>query len=201
MMEATITLTREKILKSALQLFSQKGYLGATTREIAQEAGIAEVTLFRHFPSKQQLLEEVMNRKTFLPTLRELLPGLSGMEFEEALTVIANRFLDTLEVLKDWIRVLQAEVQRSPDSVHRIFHAFLDGLFETLAGYFREMQQKGVLRRDFDPELGARLFHGMFFNYFVVEEIFSRKQYKPTERAKVVDEFVAIFVRGTAKLA
>ena len=47
--------TRDKILEAALFLFSKKGYLGATTKEIAKEAGIAELTLFRHFASKEKL--------------------------------------------------------------------------------------------------------------------------------------------------
>ncbi|MGE5799532.1 MAG: helix-turn-helix domain-containing protein, partial [Syntrophaceae bacterium] len=42
--------TREKILDASLRLFSDKGFLGATTRGIARRAGVAEVTLFRHFP-------------------------------------------------------------------------------------------------------------------------------------------------------
>lgn len=191
--------TREKILKAALKLFSQKGYLGATTKEVAQGAGIAEVTLFRHFPSKQLLLEELMYSKTFLPAFKDLLPELANMPYEEALTLMANRFLDTLDTLKDWIRVLQAEVQRSPDKLHTVFHSFLDGLFEAFAGYFREMQQKGVLR-DFDPELGARAFHGIFYGYFNLEEILLRKQHVVTERDRAVREFVAIFARGTKKI-
>ncbi|MBE2888363.1 TetR/AcrR family transcriptional regulator, partial [Geobacter anodireducens] len=54
--------THERILETALGLFSTRGYLGATTREIARQAGIAEVTLFRHFPSKVKLLEEAITR-------------------------------------------------------------------------------------------------------------------------------------------
>lgn len=196
--DETSNQTREKILKAALQLFSRKGYRGATTREIALAAGVAEVTLFRHFHSKQQLLETLMARKTFLPKLKELLPELSGLPYEEALTIIANQFLATLEGLTDWIRFLQSEVNRSPAMLHKVFHEFLDELFETFASYFREMQQKGELR-DFDSELGARMFHGMFYNYFNVEELLTRKRHKASERARVVEEFVTIFVRGTLK--
>ncbi len=44
---------REKILGTALKLFfSEKGYLGTTTKEIVTLAGITETTLFRHFSSK-----------------------------------------------------------------------------------------------------------------------------------------------------
>ena len=44
--------TRDKILDASLALFSKKGFLGATTKEIAKKAGVAELTLFRHFSSK-----------------------------------------------------------------------------------------------------------------------------------------------------
>jgi hypothetical protein len=71
-------------------------------------------------------------------------------------------------------------------------------LFGSFADYFRAMQQRGIVRY-MDPELAARAFHGMFFNYFNVEEMLARKCYKPTDRARVVKEFVTIFARGTEK--
>jgi len=53
--------TRERILRSALDLFSKQGYRATTTREIAREAGVNELTIFRHFTSKEKLLGEVMD--------------------------------------------------------------------------------------------------------------------------------------------
>ena len=49
------TPTKEKILDATIALVSQKGYLGATTREIARGAGVTELTLFRHFGTKEKL--------------------------------------------------------------------------------------------------------------------------------------------------
>ncbi|WP_181405976.1 TetR/AcrR family transcriptional regulator [Thermodesulfovibrio sp. Kuro-1] len=72
----TMTDTKEKILKSALKLFSQKGYLGTTTKEIAKEAQVAEVTLFRYFTSKENLFIDVLKSQSFLPTLKDLIPKL-----------------------------------------------------------------------------------------------------------------------------
>ena len=68
------TNTKEQLLKATLKLISEKGYLGATTREIALEAGVTELTLFRHFGSKEHLFEELLKSYTFLPMLKELLP-------------------------------------------------------------------------------------------------------------------------------
>lgn len=49
---------RERILDAAREVFAQHGSVGATTRRIAEAAGVNEVTLFRHFGSKEALLEE-----------------------------------------------------------------------------------------------------------------------------------------------
>lgn len=51
--------TRDRLLQAAIQVFSEAGYVGATTRAIAQQAGVSEVTLFRHFQRKEQLLQAV----------------------------------------------------------------------------------------------------------------------------------------------
>ena len=187
--------TRERILDAALQLFSAKGVCGASTREIARSADISEVTLFRHFPTKEQLLEEVISHYS-LSVVQELIPGLVDLPFEEGLTALANQLLAKLDGLRDWIRILHGEVQHSPDKMHPIYHAFLDTLFATYASYFRAMQQKGLMR-DFDPELAARAFHGMFFSFFNIEEILLRKDYRSTDRAEAVTEFVHIFAFGT----
>ncbi len=53
------TNTSIEILTAARDLFSQKGYSAATTKEIAKEAGVNEVTIFRKFQSKQKLFEAV----------------------------------------------------------------------------------------------------------------------------------------------
>ena len=47
---------KTKILEAALRVFAETGYRGATTRRIAQEADVNEVTLFRHFGSKEELI-------------------------------------------------------------------------------------------------------------------------------------------------
>lgn len=51
---------REKILHAATQLYAETGFRGTTTRQIAERAGVNEVTLFRHFGSKTALLHEAI---------------------------------------------------------------------------------------------------------------------------------------------
>ena len=58
--------TRQRLLTAAAAVFAEKGLVGATTREIASQARVNEVTLFRHFQSKENLLAAVL-QSTFEP--------------------------------------------------------------------------------------------------------------------------------------
>ena len=53
----------ERILRAGAAVYAQCGWRGATTRRIAEEAGVNEVTLFRHFGSKDVLLQRVMEER------------------------------------------------------------------------------------------------------------------------------------------
>ena len=190
--------TRDKILEAALRLFSKEGYLGATTRMIAMEAGIAEVTLFRYFPSKEKLFEETLKAHSFLPELRGLLPEITEMTYESALAVIAKRFFEALIRRKDIIKIIHAEIQRYPEKIHKIQHSFSDEVHKVLALYFSGMQKKGVLR-EFDTEYAARLFFGMFYSYFNAEEFLMRKRYRSIGLEATIAAYVDIFAKGTVK--
>src|SRR4051812_37589313 len=53
---------RNRILDAAIRVFAETGYRGATTRRIAQVADVNEVTLFRHFGSKEELLQQALQQ-------------------------------------------------------------------------------------------------------------------------------------------
>ncbi|MGH7608060.1 MAG: TetR/AcrR family transcriptional regulator [Gemmatimonadales bacterium] len=54
-----VDLTRQRLIRTALELFTTRGYHDTTTALIAKKAGIAEGTIYRHFASKQQLMNEL----------------------------------------------------------------------------------------------------------------------------------------------
>ena len=108
------TATKEKIFDATIALVSEKGYLGATTREIARRAGVTELTLFRHFGSKENLFELTLESHSFLPDLREILPDLKDLTYEEALQTLGKRFLLSLKARKPMVLIMQAEMTRYP---------------------------------------------------------------------------------------
>lgn len=56
---STADLTRQRLIRAALELFTAAGYHATTTPQIAKKAGVAEGTMYRHFDGKQQLLNEL----------------------------------------------------------------------------------------------------------------------------------------------
>lgn len=189
--------TKEKILNAAVTLVSQKGYLGATTREIARDAGVTELTLFRHFGSKERLFEACLERNTFLPALKEMMPDLEGMPYEEALRTVGRRFLLSLKERTPMVKIMQAEMCRYPDKMKRMSGSFFDELLGTLAGYFTALQKKKKLR-PFPAELAARMFLGMLFSYFRTEALMRGVDITKQNRMdRAVDGFVDVFVHGT----
>src|SRR5213594_2691880 len=54
---------RLQILRVAVSLFSQRGFGGTTTKEIAQAAGVSEAMVFRHFATKQELYTAILDHK------------------------------------------------------------------------------------------------------------------------------------------
>jgi len=72
------TNTKEKILKAAARMFSERGYDKVTTREIAKDAGINPASIYHHFPSKEDILDSLyalysLKRREEYPDMGELM--------------------------------------------------------------------------------------------------------------------------------
>ena len=72
--------TKEKILDTALELFSRHGYDGASVRDIARAVGIRESSLYNHFPSKRALFDGIVD---FCVQQAELYFRGSGLPFDQ----------------------------------------------------------------------------------------------------------------------
>jgi len=190
--------TKDRLLEAMLQLVSRKGYLGATTREIAQEAGVTELTLFRHFGSKERLFEKVLEKYSFLARLREILPEIEKLPYDKALRIVGMRFFETLKERKSMIMVMLSEVNLYPEKIRLAYSKFANELRQTLASYLESSQKKGLLR-SFPARMAARAFIGIIFSNFMAEEIMARRNINRKEMEKFIRELVDMFVHGTLK--
>ena len=83
--------TSKKIMKVALKLFSEQGYYPTTTKQIAEEAGVNELTIFRHFGSKSNLFQVTTEYYVIDSKIDSILKDTEELNFEEAMFIITNR--------------------------------------------------------------------------------------------------------------
>lgn len=187
--------TKQKIIKAAFKLFSQKGYLGATTKEIAKLANVAEVTLFRYFKTKEQLFIEVLQRESFLPTLKDLIPKLENIEYKEALKTVAQYYLNLLKKKRELIRIMHTEISQYPVQIRKIHTKIIQEISQTFAFFLDTLKEKGVIR-NIDTNYASMAYFGMLFNLFIKRELLR----KNINIHKALDTYIDIFYEGTRRI-
>ena len=189
--------TREKLLEATLELISEKGYLGATTREIASLAGVSELTLFRKFGKKEHLFEEMLKSYTFLPRLREFIEDVYEMPVREGLSVIGTRFLQTLQQRRPLAQIMLSEMSHYPEKIRRIYQLMIDNLARTLESYLEIRKGRGEVR-PLDMNFASYAFLRVLFMTFAYEEIIKGQVLSDDQIEYTVSELVHIFLNGIA---
>ncbi len=166
--------TRQRIIDAAFQLFTDHGIEGTSTRQIATLAGVNEVTLFRHFGTKDGLAREVVSCS--FPS--DALPRLQKVEFGEDLESELYQLTMTIIRLhserQDFFRFIFANIVSYPE--HRDFfinmqQPMLDFLTESLAP---ECQQSGldpmVVALEFIAPIVMRSIRRYFLDHVLIED-------------------------------
>ncbi|HOL95592.1 MAG TPA: TetR/AcrR family transcriptional regulator [bacterium] len=186
--------THDRILEAALKVFSRHGYTGATTKAIAREAGVNEVTLFRHFGNKQKLFTEMINRYSALPHI-EAARADRRTPFEKRIRELAGRAMRLLEERRELIAILLSEGSRHPKQAKLILEGGPARILERLTLFFEEAQTTGEIR-GLDPQCTARAFMGMMFFYVIFQKIMPGETLFPTDPKRVENTFIEILLRG-----
>ncbi|MBO6055327.1 MAG: GNAT family N-acetyltransferase [Oscillospiraceae bacterium] len=151
--------TRERILDAALTLFSENGYAGTNIRELTASLGLVKSSMYRHFKSKQEIWDSLLDEMIayyesrfgspeHLPPVPDSAEGLIAMTMRMVkLTVYDEKIIRTRKVLS----IEQYRDERARMLASRYFLTGLTGIF---APVFQEMMDRGLLRRD-DPEMLA----------------------------------------------
>lgn len=187
------------MLKAAIAVFSTEGVVGATTRAIARAAGVNEVTLFRHFQSKEQLLgavaEHIAERRS--QTLADSTEWTQDLHRD--LLRYAQMYDAMLEDYEALIRMFIGEAQRHPDESFQVLQQYFLPVREQLIVYLRQCMAQALIREDLDLPLAVDQFTGMLLagmlrrHVIPVEREYSRDRY--------VESCVDLFIRSITPTA
>ena len=151
---------RQEILAAAAGVFAQYGFLGATTRRIAEAAGVNEVTLFRYFGSKETLLLEAMQHNTQSSGITEL-PA-TPVDPVQELTVWSEAFISHLRLRSSIIRKTMSEIEEHPEigicASHVPKRASAD-----LCAYLDALKREGFTSEEFDSKTASAMLMGAIF--------------------------------------
>ena len=192
----------EEILEAAMKTIVREGYDGATTKLIADEAGINEVTLFRKFHSKENILQAVImqQRDNALQALTSAFLGRGVHEDDKGnapriattLTELGYRLIEFMKTRMDLMILLISEGRRKP-SVAKVISSIPQDMIVQLRKLFEEQMRLKKIR-DVDPQLAAVTFLGFLFYYSLMKELFNDKVIK--ENKGILEGFVDIFLNG-----
>ncbi len=150
---------RHRILEAAAQIFAQEGYAGATTRQIAEAADLAEGTLYNYFDSKRDILLAIA-RESETPMIRAL-RELGGLEGRDAMVALFEKALDISEAQLPFTQTLVSEAWVDDEILIEFVITRLRQIHQLLAALIAAQVEAGHFR-PVDPDLGARLLMGMF---------------------------------------
>lgn len=181
--------TTTKLLAAAIEVFSRKG-LAATTREIAQVAGVNEATLFRQFESKDHLIEAVTRE-----IIRDQAEALHRVDFEDFdlrrdLTRLAVAYERSMTRHQAYIRAMLSE-PAGARLTEKIVREVVDPLRGKFIAYLAEGQRRKIVRR-MNLSASVDAFTAMIFSH-VLRCAFFRPGYS---RETYLENCVDIFLEG-----
>jgi TetR/AcrR family transcriptional regulator len=189
---------RRQLLDAALELFSRKGFGGATTKEIAAAAGVTEAIIFRHFPSKQALYTAVLDSKTESCDHDEWFAGIQAyMDRNDdagVLRTLAAGILESYRTDARFERILLFAALEGHELGLAHYRRFAIPIFELFRDYIARRQREGGLR-DYDAGTVIAAIAGMAQNYAIYTELFGFRTSRLNDE-QVVEIFTNIMMRG-----
>ncbi len=184
--------SRERILEAAARVYAQSGFRGATTRLIAQEAGVNEVTLFRLFGSKAQLFDELLNKQLHASTV-PLLPD-EPSDPETELTEWCAVLLSQMRASRSFLRKMIGETEERPDAA-RSACVGPHCAAESLDRYVQRLRARGLADLDADWRTAISMFMSALFGDVMVRDAME-KHFFPEPEDDAPARYVATFLRA-----
>jgi AcrR family transcriptional regulator len=193
--------TEDRLIDAAGLVFARDGLEAATTRAIARTAGLNEVTLFRHFGTKEGVLAAVV-RRTFGPSERSSrMPDTADLRAD--LREFAQQYEKALRKNLALVRTCVGEIHRHRDYARRVLQAIFQPLRADLITRLAKARAQRKILLATDPEIMADLLSGMILSGVLRDTAkLKRRGYTaPAYRAACVDVLWTALIGSEARRA
>lgn len=189
--------TREKILRAAAQAFADKGFSGATFRDVGDAAGVSFQLIRHHFGTKEQLWEAVV----------ELLCTEAqdyGLEHENSIVALPldQQLREQVRSLVIYLvehpelnRIVMREAMKGSERYRRVYPLAIERFQKLMASFLGRLQAANVIRRDIPLEDLIFVFEGALI-YRVIAPLSSEIYAgKPVNSPEVIEAHVDAVTR------
>ena len=149
----------EQIYRAVMQVVSERGYERATTKQMAEAADVSEVTLFRKYGSKQQLVKQAIS---FIITKTNFASSVqyTGDVHADLLSIV-QAYQDTAVKNGLFIFALFADLARHPELINTMKEPF--NIFKSIGALIGRYQSEGVLKSEHPLHSVAKLLAPLFY--------------------------------------
>lgn len=200
-------LRREQILQTAVSLFSQRGFKGTTTKEIARAAGVSEAIIFRHFATKDELYGAILHSKSCQDGLHRF--PWEGNEVLQAairerddVAVFYNIALQAMNNHQNdeaFMRLLFYSALEEHQLADRFFGEFVSQVYGFIGEYISDRQREGAMR-DVEPRIVVRAFLGMLIHHSLNNILWDKeRRLLDVTNEEAARNFAQIILRGVLK--
>ena len=196
---------RLQILRVAMRLFSERGFRGTKTKEIALAAGVSEAMVFRHFATKEELYSAILDEKACAGDERDPYQLVAdAIERKDDAAVFERLALDALtqnERDPDFQRLLLHSALEDHKLAQMFWDKFVRRVYAFLGDYIRERQRDGAMV-SIEPGIVVRAFIGMVIHHSLNNNLWDRKRrlLKISNEA-AARQFTDILLRGVTNHA
>jgi AcrR family transcriptional regulator len=181
----------EKIIEASLKLFLDKGFKGTTTKMIAKEAGVNEVTIFRCFGTKEAIFNEIIiTRQKEMDQLIESFKKTARYDPTVDLNDIARLYFDRLTEHINLVMVHLNEFE-SNQGISEMMLRIPVQLKSFLLEYFDEASKRGIIQNS-DSEFAAVAFMSINIGFFLLQHKFG-KDFTQIRSDDFIDKSIKVF--------
>ncbi|WP_302516712.1 TetR/AcrR family transcriptional regulator [Methanobrevibacter smithii] len=193
-MEIELDKTEQKIVDATIFLLDKEGMNGTTTKKIAKKAEVSEVTVFRKFKSKDNLLKiaKIYYSDYFLEKISDIFINYEDTDLESLLKNTWWKLVNFLDNNLDIIKIALDELMSNPEE-EKIFSKFSDEVLKNLTNIFQEQIDKGKIRK-INPSAAALTVFSVIVEGIIFWKFESKVSNDDTN--KYLDDFLDIFIKG-----